>query len=116
MIVDAISKSGYTNIVATTNGKEAWEILETYKNDDSKRLEEQIACVITDIEMPMMDGHRLTKLIKDDKILKRLPVIIFSSLIDDEMRLKGRDIGADAQVSKPEIGKLVGLIDKLILS
>ncbi|MCL2164589.1 MAG: chemotaxis protein, partial [Oscillospiraceae bacterium] len=96
MICDAISTSGYTNIVATTNGKEAWDLLESYRNDSNNPLTDHVACVITDIEMPVMDGHRLTKLIKDDKVLKRLPVIIFSSLIDDEMRIKGKDVGADA--------------------
>jgi two-component system chemotaxis response regulator CheV len=64
--------------------------------------------------MPKMDGHRLTKLIKSDPILKNLPVIIFSSLIDEEMRLKGKQLGASAQISKPEIGKLVGIIDNLV--
>ena len=61
-----------------------------------------------------MDGHRLLKLIKNDPDLKDIPVIIFSSLINDEMRKKGELLGADAQLSKPEIGQLVGEIDKLI--
>ena len=70
--------------------------------------------VITDIEMPLMDGHRLTKLIKDDQRLKHLPVIIFSSLVNEEMRRKGEMLGADAQLTKPEIGKLVSAIDNLM--
>ena len=115
MIVDSISKSGYTNITATTDGKEAWEVLCSFRDDTTKPLASNVACVITDIEMPKMDGHRLTKLIKEDKILKQLPVIIFSSLIDTEMRIKGEGLGASAQVSKPEIGKLVGLIDQLVI-
>jgi two-component system chemotaxis response regulator CheV len=78
-------------------------------------LEEQVAAVITDIEMPMMDGHRLTKLIKDDRFLKKLPVILFSSLIDEAMRVKGEKLGANAQLSKPEIGNLVSTLDKWIL-
>ena len=65
-----------------------------------------------------MDGHRLTKLVKSDDILKRIPLIIFSSLVNDEMRRKGEALGADAQLTKPEIGSLVetidGLIDKMI--
>jgi two-component system chemotaxis response regulator CheV len=64
--------------------------------------------------MPQMDGHRLTKLIKEDTILHELPVILFSSLIDEEMSRKGVQVGADAQITKPEIVKLVGLIDRLI--
>lgn len=52
-------------------------------------MDENVHCVITDIEMPQMDGHRLTKLIKSDDKLKHLPVIIFSSLVNEEMRRKG---------------------------
>ncbi len=65
--------------------------------------------------MPRMDGHHLTKLVKDDKELKKIPVIIFSSLINREMRIKGEQLGADAQLSKPEIGHLVKMVDKHIL-
>ena len=64
----------------------------------------------------MMDGHRLTKLVKDDNELKKIPLIIFSSLINEEMRRKGESLGADAQLTKPEIGQLVEAIDRLVLS
>ena len=64
--------------------------------------------------MPIMDGHRLTKLVKTDDRLKNIPLIIFSSLISEEMYKKGVALGADAQMSKPEIGNLVEMIDKLI--
>ena len=70
--------------------------------------------MITDIEMPLMDGHRLLKLIREDNDLKELPVIIFSSLLNDDMRKKGESLGANAQLSKPEIGDLVGEIDKIL--
>lgn len=115
MLLDALTKAGYARVNTLPNGKEAWDLLQTFKTDKSKKLEEQAACVITDIEMPQMDGHHLTKLIKEDEELKKLPVIIFSSLINEEMRRKGEALGADAQITKPEIGNLVGLIDKLIL-
>ena len=64
--------------------------------------------------MPLMDGHRLTKLVKEDDDLKSIPVVIFSSLVNDEMRRKGEALGADAQLTKPEIGKLVEAVDRLI--
>ncbi len=64
--------------------------------------------------MPVMDGHRLTKLVKSDDVLKEIPLIIFSSLVNEEMRIKGLSLGADAQLSKPEIGNLVRIIDGLI--
>ena len=114
MILDSLSTAGYTNVMAVTNGKEAWDKLEALRADDRKPLSEKICCVITDIEMPLMDGHRLTKLIKADKTLKAVPIVIFSSLIDDEMYSKGLELGADAQISKPEIGNLVGIVDNLV--
>ena len=77
-------------------------------------MDENVHCVITDTEMPQMDGHRLTKLIKSDDKLKHLPVIIFSSLVNEEMRRKGESLGADAQLTKPEIGSLVDAIDELL--
>ena len=66
------------------------------------------------VEMPLMDGHRLTKLVKDDDNLKKIPIIIFSSLINPEMRRKGEQLGADAQLTKPEIGNLVRTIDSVL--
>ena len=74
----------------------------------------KINCIITDIEMPLMDGHRLTKLVKSDSELREIPLIIFSSLVNEEMRKKGEQLGADAQLTKPEIGQLVDAIDKLL--
>ena len=61
-----------------------------------------------------MDGHRLTKLVKDDDATKKIPLIIFSSLVNEEMRRKGESLGADRQLSKPEIGNLVSVIDELV--
>ena len=61
-----------------------------------------------------MDGHRLTKLVKTDDVMKKIPLIIFSSLVNEEMRIKGEQLGADAQLTKPEIGNLVSAIDSLI--
>ena len=112
LICDSISKAGYTNVTVTTNGQEAWDKLNEYKA--AGVLEEKVKLVITDIEMPQMDGHRLTKLIKDSAAFSHIPVVIFSSLVNDEMRRKGEALGADAQLSKPEIGNLVAEIDKIL--
>ena len=113
LIVDSLKKAGYTNLTRTENGEEAWNfICECREHGD---LAEHVSCVITDIEMPIMDGHRLTKLIKETEETKDIPVVIFSSLVNEEMRRKGEALGADAQLSKPEIGNLVREIDKLVL-
>lgn len=113
LICDSLKKAGYVNLIHTENGQEAWDIICDCKAKGS--LNEHVQCVITDIEMPLMDGHRLTRLIKEDDATKHIPVVIFSSLVNDEMRRKGVALGADAQLSKPEIGNLVREIDKLAL-
>lgn len=112
LIVDSLQKAGYDNIIHTQNGSEAWDVITKYRNEGT--LKNKIRLVITDIEMPIMDGHRLTKLIKDNDDTKDIPVVIFSSLVNDEMRRKGEALGANAQLSKPEIGNLVKEIDKLV--
>lgn len=112
LISDALNKAGYINQKRTEDGLEAWNYITKCIADGN--VDEKIACVITDIEMPQMDGHRLTKLIKTDDRVKHIPVVIFSSLVNEEMRIKGEALGADAQLSKPEIGKLVAEIDKLL--
>ena len=61
-----------------------------------------------------MDGHHLTKLVKDNNHMNHIPVVIFSSLVNEEMKIKGEQLGADAQLSKPDIGQLVSAIDKLV--
>lgn len=111
LISDSLVTAGYTNIKECENGAQAWDYLGKYKNGETT---EVVKCVITDIEMPEMDGHRLTKLIKTDDKLSSIPVVIFSSLINEQMRKKGEALGADAQLSKPEIGQLVGAIDGLL--
>lgn len=112
MIDDALQRAGFTNIKNFNNGQEAWTYLKSVKNDSD--LYDKVSLIITDIEMPEMDGHRLTKLVKDDAKMKRIPIIIFSSLINDEMQIKGKKLGADEQLSKPEIGHLVEVMDSLL--
>lgn len=112
LITDCLKKAGYTNLIVTMNGQEAWDKLTELKNVGNVR--EKVHCIITDIEMPLMDGHRLTKLVKTDDVMKKIPLIIFSSLVNEEMRIKGAKLGADAQLTKPEIGNLVAAIDELI--
>ncbi len=112
MIDEALERAGFTNVKNFNNGQEAWDYLHSIAGDSD--LYEKVNLIITDIEMPKMDGHRLTKLVKDDPRLKLLPVVIFSSLIDDQMRIKGEQLGADEQLTKPEIGNLVHVIDRLL--
>lgn len=112
MILECLHTAGFNNVKKFDNGEEAWEYLSGLpKTGDPLKT---VSCIITDIEMPKMDGHRLTKLCKDDTYLQSIPLIIFSSLIDAQMRKKGESLGANAQLSKPDIGHLVETIDSLV--
>ncbi len=112
MLEESLIRAGYTNLHLYQNGQEAWNAISKLRNHP--QLSSQISLVITDIEMPQMDGHRLTKLIKDDPNLNSIPVVIFSSLITPEMHIKGKELGADEQLAKPDILHLVGVIDHLL--
>ncbi|MCR5099099.1 MAG: chemotaxis protein [Lachnospiraceae bacterium] len=112
LIVECLKKAGYTNLVINDNGQKAWDYL--VECDKKGTVLQDVHCIITDIEMPQMDGHRLTKLVKSNDTMKNIPVIIFSSLINEEIRRKGDSLGADAQLTKPEIGKLVAAVDELV--
>ena len=114
MLTEALTTSGYTNLTILNNGEEAWDYVSQLKNEGQSTVTTKISCVITDIEMPKMDGHRLTKLMKADAVLKEIPIIIFSSLIDENMQKKGLEVGADAQLSKPEIANLVDVVDVMV--
>ena len=113
LIIGFLHKSGYKNTVKFNNGKEAWNYL-TEAKESGLPISNYVSCIVSDIEMPLMDGHRLTKLIKTDDELKHIPVILFSSLISDDLRIKGQEVGADEQITKPEIVELVNIIDRLI--
>ena len=112
LITECLRKAGYTNLIVNPNGQEAWDKLCEFKDKGS--VLEDVHLIVSDIEMPKMDGHRLCKLVKDDEVMRKIPFIIFSSLINEEIRRKGESLGADAQLTKPEIGKLVQVIDELV--
>ncbi len=114
LLFDTMNEAGYVNTEFFENGRDAYEYLEALAKAD-KSIENHVQLVVTDIEMPQMDGHHLTKKIKSHPDLKKLPVIIFSSLITDDLRHKGEQVGAEEQISKPEIAELILRMDKLIL-
>ena len=114
LIVDSLHKAGYANLIHTENGQQAYDVIQECKREGT--LKDHVQCIITDIEMPIMDGHRLTKLVKSDDETKDIPIVIFSSLVNDEMKRKGEALGANAQLSKPEIGNLVRTVDQLVLN
>ena len=103
--------AGYTNVVDCIDGQEAWETLERAVVGGP---DEPFDIVITDIEMPRMDGLYLTRKIKSDPTMKSIPVVVFSSLVSPDNEKKCQAVGADAQITKPQLDKLVDLLDNLI--
>ncbi len=104
MIRAELERGGY-RVLLREDGLEAWETLEAG---------ERVDAVVSDIEMPRMDGHHLTRRIKEDDRFRSLPVVLYSSMIYDEMRIKGESVGADAQICKPELPKLVETLDRFV--
>ena len=109
MLSQYVQEAGY-RVTAVSNGEEAWTCL-----NESLRRGQTYHLVITDIEMPQMDGLHLIKRIKDDARLANVPCVVFSSMITEDLSVKCRKVGAVAQISKPEIDGLVRLVDQHVL-
>ncbi|MBF0515560.1 MAG: chemotaxis protein CheV [Nitrospirae bacterium] len=104
-----------TNIL--NNGEDALTCLKELADmavKEGRSIKDFVDIVIADIEMPKLDGFTLTKRIKEDKSLCGLPVILYSSIITDELVHKGKSVGADRQVCKPDIDKMAGYAIELI--
>ncbi len=108
MLRDLLEKAHF-DVETVEHGSAAWDRLQLFKDraeKENRPITDFVQVVVSDIEMPMMDGHNLTKRIKDDPVLSKLPVLLFSSLITDKLRHKGDAVGADDQISKPEVTEL----------
>ncbi len=108
---------GYTKLQAFENGGTCLEAVRKLKkeaDDAGQSIIDRLQLVVTDIEMPQMDGMVLCRTIKGE-IDPKLPVLMFSSLINEQVAKKCREAGADAWVSKPQTDKLMALIDQLAL-
>jgi len=103
-----LSNSGYTQFKSFTNGADAWQALQASGDDAQPSFD----VVITDIEMPQMDGLALTRNIKSTSHLEHLPVLLFSSLITDATRHKGEQVGADEQITKPQLPEMIHILDR----
>ena len=113
LLVSTLHDSGYRFVRDFGNGMDAWEYLRSLSEKDGP-IFDHVRIIVSDVEMPKMDGHRLLKLVRDNDRLHEVPFVLFSSLINEEMRLKGEQLGASGQISKPEINKLIAILDNLI--
>lgn len=106
------------NYVGAVNGRQAWEELEkmaTYAESMNKSASDMISLVLTDIEMPEMDGYILTKKIKSDPRFTGIPVIMHSSLSGMSNQQLGKSVGVDEYVAKFEPQKLSEALTRRII-
>lgn len=116
MVAGVLEKAGF-EVVTAENGEQAWLKLASIREsvmEQNKPLNQFIDILVSDIEMPIMDGHNLTRRVKEDHTLKHLPVVLCSSIITDTLHHKGLAVGADDQVSKAELGELTGKVLQLV--
>jgi two-component system chemotaxis response regulator CheV len=105
---DVFVNSGYARLEVCTDGEQAWKLISAATDADP------VHCLVSDIEMPRMDGLFLCKNIKQHQALRHVPVILFSSLISHDNLKKGEQVGADMQVAKPELAEMVRLVDRAV--
>jgi two-component system, chemotaxis family, chemotaxis protein CheV len=106
----ALQMAGFVDLTICGDGGQAWEAIEAGREARTPPFD----LVITDIEMPRMDGLHLTARIKQDPALEAMRVILFSSIISPETQSKGRSVGADAQVAKNDSEGLLKAIHQAV--
>ncbi len=118
LVKKLLEDSGQFRVLQTSSGEDAWSALEALKKrakEGGPSLRESLQAVISDIEMPRMDGLTLCRKIKEDPELNYLPVALFSSLVSDRTEHKGDSVGADAQFAKPDLQVLSEKVLELIV-
>ncbi|PHR97541.1 MAG: hypothetical protein COA78_27490 [Blastopirellula sp.] len=112
-IVAMLKNNGYTNLEVFVNGADCWNWIEQRWNE-TKDVQAVAHLLISDVEMPQIDGFHLTYKIKEHAELKRIPVCLYSSIVSPDNHKKGVSVGADAQLTKPEMDKTIEMADQLI--
>jgi len=103
--------------IGTTNGAEAWNKLKEIAERAAAtghRASDFVQVILTDVEMPEMDGYVLTKRIKEDPRFSDIPIIMHSSLSADANQALGKGVGADAYVPKFEPTELSAKLHEII--
>lgn len=115
-ICSSLRTAGYV-VQEAENGEEAWDMIRAALERSRAKGSDfhcELDLLITDVEMPRMDGLHLTALVRKEEMLKGLPILIFSSLASDDNKRKWRDLGANEIVTKPDLPNLVSLADSLM--
>jgi len=116
LTVDVLHGAGFTNIAVFENGLDAHTHLAALREQAAaaqRSLRDLVDLIITDIEMPKMDGLTLCRSVKSAAGDRIPAVVVYSSLINEEMARKCTSVGADAQLSKPHGDEIIAVVDKL---
>jgi two-component system chemotaxis response regulator CheV len=103
--------------ISAVNGKRAWDELKRiadYADASHIPVNNMIQVILTDVEMPEMDGYMLTRKIKADKRFANIPVLMHSSLSSDSNQQLGKAVGVDEYVPKFEPQKLAQTLTRLL--
>lgn len=106
LVRNLMEASGRFELLQANDGQEAWDMLDGLRREAEAKgvpLSGLVQAVVSDIEMPRMDGLTLCRRIKEDPVLRALPVALFSSLVSERLGHKGESVGADAQFAKPDL-------------
>ncbi len=115
-MTDSLKKAGFNIKGSFDNGELAFEFLKDMKNQalkENKSVANYLDIIVTDIEMPKMDGLALCKNIKETLQIKDVPILAFSSLINEQMIEKCKKVGVDSYISKPNVEILRDTINSI---
>lgn len=107
--------AGYT-VEEAENGSLAWDIIQSKVErsiQEGVDVRSILSLVITDVEMPQMDGLHLTSLVRKNDVLRDVPIVIFSSLASEDNKRKWIGLGANHILTKPDLPNLVKVADDL---
>ena len=113
-IKDELREYGYQNIYGFADGQEAWKFLEKLAEQEGDQISVEQSLLITDVEMPRLDGLTLTRMLRQHPVWKDLSVVVFSSIASKDNEKKGKQVGANAQVTKPHYNELMQKLDELL--
>ena len=119
LVYSKLEKDGRFDVTQVTDGEEAWNLMQKYKQEaeeTKKSVTDFVQGIISDIEMPNMDGLTLCRRLKEDPVLRAVPIAMFSSLISPSLARKCENVGADAQFAKPDLQAISDKMYDLIQS
>ena len=107
VVAKVLSEAGFDSVLQFSNGEEALAYLR-------EQGESAVDIILSDIEMPKMDGLTFCKSLRTESRFSAVPVVFFSSLITEQMLSKCKSVGGNGAYSKPQINQLVGEIERLV--